>query len=48
MKIAQEKEEEEVVYAYRKRRRRFVGEDVHEAASFFDSRVSRREIEESC
>lgn len=30
---------------YRKRRRRFVGEEVHEAASFFDSRVSRREIE---
>lgn len=33
-------------HAYRKRRRVLFGEDMHEAASFFDSRVSRREIKE--
>jgi len=35
-----------VMRGYRKRRRGLFGKDMHEAASFFDSRVTRREIEE--
>lgn len=32
--------------AYGKRRRSVVGEEMHEATSFLDSRVTRREIEQ--